>query len=325
MFSEFLFSHPPFASCHAPTIAETDKGLLAAWFGGKSEGHRTTGIWISSKTSSGWTEPVEVANGKQPSGRSFACWNPVLLQRAGGGLLLFYKVGKAPSIWRGMLASSEDAGTTWSAPRELPRRFFGPTKNKPMELRGGSLLCPSSDEIFDYWRIQFELLGDDGWRRVDVPARGLACIQPTLLRHSDTTLQALCRTANGVIAETWSHDEGESWSLLVETDLPNPNSAIDAVSLGNREHILVYNNSKRWRSSLVVAISNDGSEWRRLVTLEDEDGEFSYPSVIKGSGGRVHIVYTWKRRNIKHVMLDRELPRRTPWRRRAPAHGPAGA
>ncbi len=307
MFTEFLFSIPPFASCHAPTIAETDKGLLAAWFGGKSEGHRTTGIWISSKTSSGWSEPVEVFNGRQSSGRSFACWNPVLFQRAEADLLLFYKVGKAPSIWRGMLASSADAGTTWSAPRELPRRFFGPTKNKPVELRDGRLLCPSSDEIYDCWRIQFELLGDDGWRRVDVPAGGLDCIQPTLLRHSDTKLQALCRTGNGRIAETWSHDEGESWDSLVETDLPNPNSAIDAVSLGNREHILVYNNSTRGRSSLVVAISNDGSGWRRLVTLEDEDGEFSYPSIIEGLGGRVHIVYTWKRRNIKYVMLEREL------------------
>jgi alpha-L-rhamnosidase len=38
--------------------------------------------------------------------------------------------------------------------------------------------------------------------------------------------------------------------------------------------------------------------------LENAPGEYSYPSVIQAKDGMVHIVYTWKREKIRHVMID---------------------
>jgi alpha-L-rhamnosidase len=56
---------------------------------------------------------------------------------------------------------------------------------------------------------------------------------------------------------------------------------------------------------LNVAISPDGRHWQAAAVLEDEPpGQYSYPSVIQASDGLVHIVYTWKRLRIKHVVLD---------------------
>ena len=60
------------------------------------------------------------------------------------------------------------------------------------------------------------------------------------------------------------------------------------------------------RSPLNVAVSQDGKSWEAALVLEDESGEYSYPSVIQAKDGKVHIVYTWKRDKVKHVVVDPE-------------------
>jgi predicted neuraminidase len=88
------------------------------------------------------------------------------------------------------------------------------------------------------------------------------------------------------------------------TNLPHPNSGIDAVTLSDGRHLLVYNPTPKDRTPLAVAISPDGKQWKDVLTLEDAPGEFSYPAVIQTSDGQVHITYTYRRQTIKHVILD---------------------
>ena len=115
--AEFIYEQAPFPSCHASTIAESKDGLVAAWFGGTREKSPDVGIWLSRRDNNGWSKVVEVANGVQPAGERYPCWNPVLFQPARGPLLLFYKVGPSPSEWWGMLTTSSDGGASWSKPR----------------------------------------------------------------------------------------------------------------------------------------------------------------------------------------------------------------
>src|SRR5579862_9902403 len=91
--SEFIFTNAPFRSCHASTIAETKSGLVAAWFGGTSEGRPDVSIYVSREEGAQWTPPVKVAEGTGFATNRFACWNPVLFQPKSGPLMLFYKVG----------------------------------------------------------------------------------------------------------------------------------------------------------------------------------------------------------------------------------------
>jgi predicted neuraminidase len=118
-------------------------------------------------------------------------------------------------------------------------------------------------------------------------------------------MQILCRSRQGKIAECWTED-GANWTEMRPTMLPNPDSGIDAVTLTDGRALLVYNHvrTRRKRFPLNVAISSDGRRWRALRVLEDQPGEYSYPAVIQGADGLVHISYTWNRERIKHVVLD---------------------
>jgi predicted neuraminidase len=301
--SEFIYEKAPFPQCHASTIVETKAGLVAAWFGGTREKHPDVGIWVSRHVDGKWTAPVEVANGVDGEKR-YPCWNPVLFQPSKGPLQLFYKVGPSPSTWWGMLVTSNDQGKTWSRTRKVPDKMIGPVKNKPVELADGTVLYPTSDEHTG-WQVRIERYKGENWETTKPLNDGkiMAAIQPTILVHKDR-LQILCRSKHGVIVESWSDDNGKTWSELTKTELPNPNSGIDAVTLKDGRHLLIYNPTRTGRSPLSIAISKDGKKWTNVVKLETEPGEYSYPAIIQTNDGLVHATYTWKRQRIKHVVLD---------------------
>jgi predicted neuraminidase len=307
---EFVYTDPPTPSCHASTLSETPSGLVAAWFGGTYEKHPDVGIWVARRGADGWSKPVEVANGVQyvePDGKivRHPCWNPVLYQTA-GPLLLFFKCGPSPDTWWGMLTESTDHGRTWSLPRRLPENIAGPVKNKPVMLKDGALLCPTSSED-NNWRVHFELTSDNGHTWTRVPAihdgKTIGAIQPSILFHADGRLQAVGRSRQGKVFTTTSSDQGRHWSDVGLLDLPNPNSGTDAVTLKDGRHLIVYNHTPKGRSPLNVAVSADGKAWQAVAVLESESGEYSYPAVIQTSDGQVHIAYTWKRKLIRHVEL----------------------
>jgi predicted neuraminidase len=315
--SEFIYETAPFPSCHASTMAETEAGLVAAWFGGTAERNPDVCIWVSRYENNRWTPPAEAANGVGFAMNRLPTWNPVLFQTETGPLLLFYKVGPSPSTWWGMMTSSDDGGKTWSPPHRLPDGILGPIKNKPVQLRNGDILCPSSTEGSNGWLVHFERTADLGktWQTTPPVNDGkqIGAIQPSILLHPNRTLQALGRTRQGCIFEVWSPDDGLTWSNMTLTALPNPNSGTDAVTLKDGRQLLVYNHNTRdktqnkGRSPLNVAVSRNGKDWSAALVLEDDPtapSGFAYPAVIQTRNGLVHITYTWQRQRIKHVVID---------------------
>lgn len=316
--------------CHASTIEEVKGGLVAAWFGGKHERNNDVGIWVSrwvknkqgGKDEGTWTRPVLVATGAENEKRDFPCWNPVLFQPRKGPLLLFYKVGPSPSMWWGVVMESHDDGKTWKNRRKLGvskklgsrnPNLIGPVKNRPIQLENGDILCPSSSE-HNRWRVHFERSSDGGktWYVIGPIHNGkkYGAIQPSILSYKDGKMQILCRTRQGVVGESWSSDGGKTWTRVTGSTLPNPNAGTDGITLKDGRQLLVYNHTTRrggfpsGRNMLNVAISNDGKTWKAALILERSKGEYSYPTVIQAKDGRVHVVYTWRRKTVKHVVID---------------------
>ena len=328
---------------HSATIVETaNNDLIVGWFGGKGEHDSSCQIWASTNTGKAWNAPVIIADNKSTMSEVKPAWNPVLFKLKDGRLVLFYKLGDRPYYWWGLYRTSSDNGTSWSEAKDLPSGILGPIKNKPIQLENGDLLCPSSYETHSrMWNVYFNTLKNpdkigtqaSSWKitgpfnesatpdpYTHIAKWGIQAIQPTLLKYKNHTLQALSRTKQKRISEIWSYDDGKTWGKMQLTNLQNPDSGIDAVTLSDGQQLLVYNKSEgknedgESRTPLNVAISNDGKTWKDVIVLEDDPkGSYSYPAVIQTSDGLVHIVYSCEdtssngKKLIKHVLLDPSL------------------
>ena len=142
------------------------------------------------------------------------------------------------------------------------------------------------------------------------PPDSVKVIQPTLLEIPNKGILAILRSNQNRVMQSWSEDDGKSWSAVIPTDLLNPNSGIDAVTTTSGKYLLVNNameSGDSWevgRNKLYLYASDDGKNWTQVLQLEDqESGEFSYPAIIEGSDGDIHITYTYDRRNIKHLKI----------------------
>ena len=90
-------------------------------------------------------------------------------------------------------------------------------------------------------------------------------------------------------------------------------TAVGSVLLAGGPLVLAFNNAEQNREDLSLAVSNDfGASWRVARRLEGESvsprapvPEYSYPWIMQDRGGDVHVLYTWGRSRIKHVVFNR--------------------
>lgn len=315
---EFIYEQAPFPSAHASTIAEVGNGeYLAAWFGGTDEGNPDVAIWASRRTDKGWTKPEEMAREA-----GVPCWNPVLFHARNGRLWLYYKFGPNVREWTAGRRYSDDEGKTWSATEHLPAGVYGPARAKPLLMGDGSIVSGTSVESYQSWAAWVERSTDNGltWTRTgpitlpelystpsagDPKAHAIGLIQPTVISMGGRHLRMYMRSSPpiGRICVSDSIDGGLTWSKARKLDLPNPNSGIDAIRLKDGRIVLIYNNTPTERTPLNLAVSSDGEHFRNFATLESEPGEYSYPALIQGSDGNLHMTYTYRRKTIRYAVF----------------------
>ena len=313
--AEFIYDSAPFPSCHASTVVELANGdLMSAWFGGTDEGRPDVAIWASTRSGGKWSVPVEMVREANTP-----CWNPVLFYAKSGRLWLYYKFGTSPSQWTAGRKYSEDNGKSWSAAEHLPAGIYGPIRAKPLVMEDGTIVSGTSVESYRSWAVWVERSTDGGvtWSKfgpITVPgARGpdngkstSGLIQPSVVSMGGKKLRLYARSTQdiGRVCVADSADGGVTWTQARKLEVLNPNSGIDAVTLRDGRVVLVYNNTTKGRSPLNLAVSKDGEKFADFRVLEDAaGGEFSYPNVIQGRDGDLHVVYTWRRKKIRYVRV----------------------
>ncbi len=316
---EFIFTSAPFASAHASNIVELRNGdFVASWFGGSAEGKPDVAIWASRLSGQKWSAPFEIVRE-----RDTACYNPVMFHTKDGRLWFYYKFGPRPSSWSAGRRWSDDEGKTWSAVEHLPAGLYGPIRTKPLILPDGTVVSGSSVESYLSWAVWIERSTDNGksWKRIGpitlpMKSPGISSlstgtygiIQPSLISFGHGKLRLYARSTRqiGKICVADSTDNGVTWTQARPIDVPNPNSGIDVVRLGDGRIVLAYNNTAGGRTPLNLAVSGDGEHFRMFKTLEDKPGEYSYPAMILGRDGALRITYTWNRKRIRYLRVPLE-------------------
>lgn len=167
----------------------------------------------------------------------------------------------------------------------------------PTVLPSGRWLLPLYTDTFSASLIALSDDHGDSWS-FSTPLIGFGNIQPSLVRKSDGTVVAYMRE-NGPIRRirmSTSADQGETWSDVTSTELPNPGAGIEALRLSDGRWLMTYNDTTSGRHSLAVSLSSDeGKTWpitRHVERTAPNGGQFHYPSILQARDGSIHLSYT---------------------------------
>lgn len=190
---------------------------------------------------------------------------------------------------------------------QIMRRLGWMTRPHPLVLKNGTLLVPLDNENFDIAAMALTHDGGNTWV-ISRPVPGVGISQPSVVELPSGKLLAFFRdgTSDHRIKRSESDDGGLTWSEVKATQLPNPDSGIEALLLGNGHLLMIYNDDVKSRERLAVSISTDGGEtWKWTRQLEDRSGgRFDYPSVIQARDGSLDATYSYNVQTIKYVHFN---------------------
>jgi alpha-L-fucosidase len=113
------------------------------------------------------------------------------------------------------------------------------------------------------------------------------------------------------ILKSVSHDKGESWSAVSDTDIHNPGSSLHTLKLPNGDWLMVNNNLEKGRNALHLNHSKDeGKTWNSILEIEKSEhpkDSYSYPTLISTKKGQIHLSYSLRsneQKTIVHAIIS---------------------
>ena len=310
---------------HVPSLCELPGGRLgAAWYGGAREGHADVAIYFSIRSQAddgGWSPPQAVVT-RDSAARELQRYvrkvgNAVVFTGSEGGLWLVY-VSVAAGGWSGSslnLKRSFDEGRTWTPSRRLTLSpFFNISelvKNKPVALAGGGWVLPIYHEAAGKFP---ELL----WLR-EVPG-GVSSAKSRMF-GGRTAISAFTgspggRRGPGVVppggglARNHALAHHRRGTALVGATIHQPSQSRlgSGCAASFRRPAACWRSTMRQRAVRICAspISNDMALPGRAPPRSRRNPAVNSPihSLLQTDDGRVHLVYTWQRKGIKHLAFS---------------------
>ncbi|WP_317195570.1 sialidase family protein [Echinicola shivajiensis] len=204
-----------------------------------------------------------------------------------------------------------------SASEDKGKRSTGwMTRIKPLLMENGKIILPLYSDGFNFSLMAISEDDGDTWRP-SLPLVGRGPIQPALAQKENGDLVALMRDSGGApsrVQKSISSDGGKSWTASLKTDMPNT-ASVELLKWDKEHWLFLGNDISDGRYQLSLFMSGDeGDTWSRICFLENDENKkdrYSYPCMIKGRDGKLHITYSSHlsggEKSIKYQILDPEV------------------
>jgi predicted neuraminidase len=274
------------------TLANGDLGCV--WFGGTQEGVPDICVWFSRLTpgSDTWSAPVQLSDDQTRSEQ-----NPVLFPTPTGELWLLFTsqhAGNQDTAEVRYRVSTDD-GVTWGPVQTL----FPATDRGGVFVRQPIVVLPTGRWLLPIFHCvtvpgrrwvgdadtSAVMISDDAgatWREVAVP-ESTGCVHMSVVPVGDRLTAFFRSRWADAVYQSWSDDDGETWTAPAPTELPNNNSSIQATALSDGRLAMVLNPVRAGvdtprRLSLYDEIDDEG--------LADTQSQVEEAPVEDESGGR---------------------------------------
>eukprot|EP00056_Hartaetosiga_gracilis_P017566 m.7665 g.7665 ORF g.7665 m.7665 type:complete len:228 (-) comp5858_c0_seq1:56-739(-) len=216
----------------------------------------------------------------------------------------------APTQEESFYITSSDFGKTWSNATTI---LTFESRGQVAKVSANPIVITSTGRwILPFWQephTQYDLgqgnsgvlISDDKgttWKDFGhVHRNDTWLIENTLASFSDGAILQLFRTKLGYIYQSWSTDNGVTWTNATATTLENPDAKVCMRSSSVGVAYLAFNPSKTERIPLVVNTSKDGKTWSFSATLDsDPSTTYQYPTPLP-YGNKVYTSYSADTRN----------------------------
>ncbi len=316
---QFVMPPPPTVHVHAATMAIVGKQILAAWFGGSSEGGTDVSIYGSwfDQQALQWS-PVQLLVSRDDIAERVGRYvkklgNPVLFtdaQHVYLGVVAVSLGGWSGSSITVLKGAAQQQRIIWQegGTRLTLSPFINVStlvRNPPIALTSGWIF-PVYHELITTSSQAVHLSADFHVKDKQRMATTTSALQPALTQHGNNQLYAWSRNGSDQRQRhvLTSHYQHGRWQAGASTTMRNPNSAVAGLPLNDTTVLLAGNDQYATRTSIdlvvIDVLSGDMLGKHTIATGK----RLGYPALLRGSEGIIHILYSDNRSKIVHQLFS---------------------
>ena len=313
-----------------PTLAVTPKGrIYVGWYsGGTREPHMENYniLVYSDDQGKTWSKPLLVIESSKnnfihaldiqlwtdPKGHLHVFWvqnntklQPEVMPKAEKNQPLVCVDGYmfddfVHSEWEMICENPDAENPVFSEPKYMDKGFL---RCKPLVLNNNRILAFNYDQTESRYGYS---ISDDGGKtynhRYGAEKVSTMFDETMAYQLEDGSIRMLARSDIGELVESYSYDNGDTWTDAKSSGIDSPNTRFYIYKIAPNQVLMVNNDHRTSRTNMSVYLSlDDGKTWTYKMLIDDRN-DISYPDV-DFYDDNIYIAYDRERCGAKEILF----------------------